>query len=173
MSRVSFDTIVAVVALEAGLAPDDLRGQCRHRKVARPRQRVSWLASQIRPDLSQADVGRRLGGRDHTTILHGVRNIEALIAHDPEERETCFGLRLMLTGERGQTVERPEFPALQPESLKLLRAALGGGGLLECADRAGVDPALARERLREMVARLAQVAGAVAVYPRVSVAPLP
>jgi chromosomal replication initiator protein len=41
-----------------------------------------WLAKQI-TTRSLPDIGRRFGGRDHTTVLHAVRRIEALKAEDP------------------------------------------------------------------------------------------
>ena len=40
-----------------------------------------WLAKQI-TTRSLPDIGRRFGGRDHTTVLHAVRRIEALKAED-------------------------------------------------------------------------------------------
>jgi len=49
--------------------------------VARPRQVAMWLAKQI-TTRSLPDIGRRFGGRDHTTVLHAVRRIEALKAED-------------------------------------------------------------------------------------------
>jgi chromosomal replication initiator protein len=41
-----------------------------------------WLAKQL-TTRSLPDIGRRFGGRDHTTVLHAVRRIEALRAEDP------------------------------------------------------------------------------------------
>ena len=41
-----------------------------------------WIAKQI-TTRSLPDIGRRFGGRDHTTVLHAVRRIEALKADDP------------------------------------------------------------------------------------------
>jgi chromosomal replication initiator protein len=46
------------------------------------RQVAMWLAKQI-TTRSLPDIGRRFGGRDHTTVLHAVRRIEALKAEDP------------------------------------------------------------------------------------------
>jgi chromosomal replication initiator protein len=42
-----------------------------------------WLAKQI-TTRSLPDIGRRFGGRDHTTVLHAVRRIEQLKAEDPQ-----------------------------------------------------------------------------------------
>ncbi|MCA6238081.1 MAG: chromosomal replication initiator protein DnaA, partial [Phenylobacterium sp.] len=48
---------------------------------ARPRQAAMWIAKQI-TTRSLPDIGRRFGGRDHTTVLHAVRRIEALKQDD-------------------------------------------------------------------------------------------
>ena len=54
-----------------------------HRAVARPRQAAMWLAKQL-TTRSLPDIGRRFGGRDHTTVLHAVRRIDELRAGDPQ-----------------------------------------------------------------------------------------
>ena len=59
----------------------DLLSERRNRAVARPRQAAMWLAKQL-TTRSLPDIGRRFGGRDHTTVLHAVRRIEALRAED-------------------------------------------------------------------------------------------
>jgi chromosomal replication initiator protein len=52
-----------------------------------------WLAKQI-TTRSLPDIGRRFGGRDHTTVLHAVRRIEQLKAEDPAiARDTDVLLR--------------------------------------------------------------------------------
>jgi chromosomal replication initiator protein len=52
-----------------------------------------WLAKQI-TTRSLPDIGRRFGGRDHTTVLHAVRRIEQLKAEDPQiARDTDLLLR--------------------------------------------------------------------------------
>ncbi len=64
----------------------DLLSARRTRTITRPRQVVMWLAKQLTPR-SLPEIGRHLGGRDHTTVLHGIRVIEARIATDPRLRE--------------------------------------------------------------------------------------
>ena len=60
----------------------DLISERRNRAIARPRQAAMWLAKQL-TTRSLPDIGRRFGGRDHTTVLHAVRRIEELKAGDP------------------------------------------------------------------------------------------
>jgi chromosomal replication initiator protein len=80
--KVTVDTIQKTVAEHYSLKQADLISERRARAVARPRQVAMWLAKQI-TTRSLPDIGRRFGGRDHTTVLHAVRRIEALKAEDP------------------------------------------------------------------------------------------
>lgn len=80
--RVTVDTIQKVVAEHFGLKQADMISERRARAVARPRQAAMWIAKQI-TTRSLPDIGRRFGGRDHTTVLHAVRRIEALRMDDP------------------------------------------------------------------------------------------
>ena len=79
--RVTVDQIQKTVAEHYQLKQADLISERRARAVARPRQVAMWLAKQI-TTRSLPDIGRRFGGRDHTTVLHAVRRIEALKAED-------------------------------------------------------------------------------------------
>lgn len=80
--KVTVDMIQKTVAEHYALKQADLISERRARAVARPRQVAMWLAKQI-TTRSLPDIGRRFGGRDHTTVLHAVRRIEALKAEDP------------------------------------------------------------------------------------------
>jgi chromosomal replication initiator protein len=80
--RVTVDQIQKAVAEHYQLKQADLISERRARVVARPRQVAMWLAKQI-TTRSLPDIGRRFGGRDHTTVLHAVRRIEALKDEDP------------------------------------------------------------------------------------------
>jgi chromosomal replication initiator protein len=79
--RVTVDDIQRAVAEHYGLKKDDLLSERRTRSVARPRQAAMYLAKQL-TTRSYPDIGRRFGGRDHTTVLHAVRRIEALMVED-------------------------------------------------------------------------------------------
>jgi chromosomal replication initiator protein len=80
--RVTVDQIQKAVAEHYGLKQADMISERRARAVARPRQAAMWIAKQI-TTRSLPDIGRRFGGRDHTTVLHAVRRIESLKAEDP------------------------------------------------------------------------------------------
>ncbi len=81
--RVTVDEIQKAASEHFGLKQADLISEHRARAVARPRQAAMWLAKQL-TTRSLPDIGRRFGGRDHTTVLHAVRRIEALRATDPQ-----------------------------------------------------------------------------------------
>ncbi|MFI4935715.1 MAG: chromosomal replication initiator protein DnaA [Caulobacterales bacterium] len=81
--RVTVDDIQKATSEHYGMKQSDLISERRTRSVARPRQAAMWLAKQL-TTRSLPDIGRRFGGRDHTTVLHAVRRIEALRAIDPQ-----------------------------------------------------------------------------------------
>lgn len=73
----------AVVQEFPGITMADLKSDRRTAKVAFPRQIGMFIAKTVSLR-SLPEIGRRFGGRDHTTVLHAVRKIEGLIAKDPE-----------------------------------------------------------------------------------------
>ncbi len=79
--RITVDDIQKTVAEYYGLKQADLLSERRNRAIARPRQAAMWLCKQL-TTRSLPDIGRRFGGRDHTTVLHAVRRIEELKAVD-------------------------------------------------------------------------------------------
>jgi chromosomal replication initiator protein len=81
--RITIDDIQKAVAEHYGLKQADLISERRNRSIARPRQAAMWLAKQL-TTRSLPDIGRRFGGRDHTTVLHAVRRIEALKSEDAQ-----------------------------------------------------------------------------------------
>jgi chromosomal replication initiator protein len=74
----------------------DLYSPQRARRVARPRQVAMYLARQL-TTRSLPEIGRRFGGRDHTTVLHACRRIEALCAEDPLFRQEVDFLKQVLS----------------------------------------------------------------------------
>ena len=78
--------ILRVVSAEFGVSLPDLLSHRRMRTIARPRQIACWLA-QHATTYSMPQIGDRLGNRDHTTILHAIRQIEELRAQDLALRE--------------------------------------------------------------------------------------
>ncbi len=81
--KVSIEEIQKRVAEHYAIRLSDLVGPKRLRSFARPRQVAMYLAKTM-TSRSLPDIGRRFGGRDHTTIIHGVRRIEELRTTDSQ-----------------------------------------------------------------------------------------
>ena len=95
--RVTVDDIQKAVAEHYRLKQADLLSERRTRALARPRQAAMWLAKQL-TTRSLPDIGRRFGGRDHTTVLHAVRRIEELRPLDPQLSQDLDVLMRKLRG---------------------------------------------------------------------------
>jgi chromosomal replication initiator protein len=81
--KLTVDEIQRKVAEYFGLKLADLHGPRRARNLARPRQVAMYLAKKL-TQRSLPEIGRRFGGRDHTTVMHAVKRIDELMATDSE-----------------------------------------------------------------------------------------
>ena len=79
--RVRIEDIQRVVARHYNVSRTELLSNRRTRTIVKPRQVAMYLAKVLTPR-SLPEIGRRFGGRDHTTVLHAVRKIEALTSSD-------------------------------------------------------------------------------------------
>jgi chromosomal replication initiator protein len=79
--RVKIEDIQRVVARQYNVSRADLLSARRTANVVRPRQVAMYLAKTLTLR-SLPEIGRRFGGRDHTTVLHAVRKIENLVGND-------------------------------------------------------------------------------------------
>jgi chromosomal replication initiator protein len=79
--RVKIEDIQRVVARQYNVSRADLLSSRRTANVVRPRQVAMYLAKTLTLR-SLPEIGRRFGGRDHTTVLHAVRKIENLVNTD-------------------------------------------------------------------------------------------
>jgi len=79
--RVKIEEIQRVVARQYNVSRADLLSSRRTANVVRPRQVAMYLAKTLTLR-SLPEIGRRFGGRDHTTVLHAVRKIENLVSND-------------------------------------------------------------------------------------------
>lgn len=75
--RVTIAEIQARVAQQFNVRIAELQTSSRKRRIARPRQVAMYLAHR-HTTASLPEIGRRLGNRDHTTVIHGIRQIERL-----------------------------------------------------------------------------------------------
>ncbi|MBP6679073.1 MAG: chromosomal replication initiator protein DnaA, partial [Paracoccus sp.] len=93
--KVSIEEIQRKVAEHYNIRLADMIGPKRVRTVARPRQIAMYLSKQM-TSRSLPEIGRRFGGRDHTTIMHGVKKIEELRSADHSLSEDIDLLRRLL-----------------------------------------------------------------------------
>lgn len=93
--KVSIEEIQRQVSDYYNIRFSDIIGPKRLRSYARPRQIAMYLCKQL-TSRSLPEIGRRFGGRDHTTIMHGVRRIEELKQTDGQIAEDVEMLRRAL-----------------------------------------------------------------------------
>ncbi|HRQ60621.1 MAG TPA: helix-turn-helix domain-containing protein, partial [Alphaproteobacteria bacterium] len=85
------------VAEHYNLRMTDMHSARRARNVARPRQVAMYLAKQLTAR-SLPEIGRKFGGRDHTTVMHAVRKVEELLDADAQIAQDVDIIRRALTG---------------------------------------------------------------------------
>ena len=94
--RVRVEEILKLVSAHFNVTRADLLSSRRTASVVRPRQIAMYLSKTLTLR-SLPEIGRRFGGRDHTTVLHAVRKIEGLIGENPSLKEEIVLLKRMLT----------------------------------------------------------------------------
>jgi len=95
--RVTIEEIQKRVAEHFNIKLAEMSSARRSRAVARPRQVAMYLAKQL-TSRSLPEIGRKFGGRDHTTVMHAVRKVEELRGMDAAFAEDVELLRRMLEG---------------------------------------------------------------------------
>ena len=95
--RVTIEEIQKRVAEHFNIRIADMHSARRARSVARPRQVAMYLAKQL-TSRSLPEIGRKFGGRDHTTVMHAVKKVDELRDIDSSFAEDVELLRRMLEG---------------------------------------------------------------------------
>ena len=90
--RIKIEDIQRATALQFGLTKTDLLSKRRTKQIVGPRQIAMYL-SKTMTVRSLPDIGRRFGGRDHTTVLHAVRKIEKELQTDTDLQKTIETLK--------------------------------------------------------------------------------
>lgn len=90
--RVTIEEIQKLVSAHFELKPLDLVSARRSRAVARPRQIAMYLSKRL-TTRSLPEIGRKFGGRDHSTVIHAVRKVEELRDTD---RDVDAAVRVLL-----------------------------------------------------------------------------
>ncbi|MBX9454715.1 MAG: chromosomal replication initiator protein DnaA [Rhizobium sp.] len=94
--RVRIEDIQRIVARHYNVSRQELVSNRRTRVIVKPRQIAMYLSKTMTPR-SFPEIGRRFGGRDHTTVLHAVRKIEDLISSDQKLGHEIELLRRLIT----------------------------------------------------------------------------
>ena len=95
--RVTIEEIQKQVASHFNIRTSDMHSARRSRIIARPRQVAMYLAKQL-TSRSLPEIGRKFGGRDHTTVMHAVKKVEELRDYDATFAEDVELLRRILEG---------------------------------------------------------------------------
>lgn len=93
--KITVEEIQRRVSEHYNIRLSDMLGPKRLRSYARPRQVAMYLAKQL-TSRSLPEIGRRFGGRDHTTVMHGVKRIEELRHQDSQIADDLEMLRRAL-----------------------------------------------------------------------------
>jgi chromosomal replication initiator protein len=93
--KVTIEEIQRKVAEHYNVRLSDMIGPKRVRTIARPRQVAMYLSKHL-TTRSLPEIGRRFGGRDHTTIMHGIRKVDELKSSDSQLAEDIDLLRRLL-----------------------------------------------------------------------------
>ena len=107
MGNIPIGAILGACADFYGVPVSSLFADRRAQEIVKARHIAMYLAKELTPR-SLPDIERRMGGKDHTTVLHGVRKIAALIKRDPDLAAEVATIRARIVGqtEGGETKER-------------------------------------------------------------------
>jgi chromosomal replication initiator protein len=86
------DDVITTVADKCGVTSEAMKGRNRAQEIVMPRQIAMYLMRE-ETGASLAEIGRALGGRDHTTVIHGIEKIEGRLQEDPALRTRIIAIR--------------------------------------------------------------------------------
>jgi chromosomal replication initiator protein len=89
--RITIEAIVKAVAERFEMSPNQLKQKSNQRHIAYPRQIAMYLAKELTP-ASLPEIGRVIGDKHHTTVLHSVGKIDELRHNDPELNKLLHSL---------------------------------------------------------------------------------
>ncbi|NOY44789.1 MAG: chromosomal replication initiator protein DnaA [Deltaproteobacteria bacterium] len=95
--KVTVDRIVKAVAQHYHLTAADLRGKRRTKAVALPRQIAMYLAREL-TDCSFPEIGQKIGGRDHSTVMYACEKISKALEADADLRAEVESIRRKISG---------------------------------------------------------------------------
>lgn len=90
---VPMEDVIGVVCAHTGISVLGISRKIRRREYVRARHLCMLLIRQFSPRTTLGQIGQRLGGLDHTTIIHGLKTIERDMLHEPGLKETISELK--------------------------------------------------------------------------------
>lgn len=93
----TIEKIVDEVSAYYSISKEEITGKKRTAEIALARHMVMYLSREL-TDLSLPAIGSKLGGRDHTTVIHGVRKIEVDTIQNPQTKKVVEELKKNLLG---------------------------------------------------------------------------
>jgi chromosomal replication initiator protein len=94
---ITVEAVQKVVAQFFSVRIADLKGQRRHKGIARPRMIAMYLSREL-TGASFPEIGLRFGGKDHSTVINACKRMSSIQEEDPELRATITQLRAQLVG---------------------------------------------------------------------------
>jgi chromosomal replication initiator protein len=94
------DTIQLAVSREWGVTPEGLRSKTRTKALTAPRQVAMYLMRELL-GLQLVEIGGAFGGRDHSTVIHSLERVAAVVKEDPSFAQRVGKLRALLEGLAG------------------------------------------------------------------------
>jgi chromosomal replication initiator protein len=86
------ESVITAVAAHYGVTLEAMRGRSRSKEIVGPRQMAMYLVRE-ETGASLTEIGEQLGGRDHTTVMHGIEKIERLLQTDTGQRSHLMAIR--------------------------------------------------------------------------------
>ncbi len=81
--KITVDEIIKVVASKFNIKVSDIKSQKKNKNLILPRQIVMYVARQL-TDLSFPDIGNKVGGRDHSTVIYSTNKVKKIVGKDME-----------------------------------------------------------------------------------------
>jgi chromosomal replication initiator protein len=96
-SSLSTDTIQSVVAKEWNVTPEGLRSKTRTKALTAPRQVAMYFMRELL-SMQLVEIGAAFGGRDHSTVIHSLERVSAMMKEEPSFAQRLGKLRAFLEG---------------------------------------------------------------------------
>lgn len=116
--RIPAKAFIAAASRAFLVSVEQITGTCRIKRFSHARFAVCFMLREHRPDFGLAEIGRRIGGKDHTTVLHGTKKARILLETDPAFRECYLAAERDALSYDSSRVQTATFTLPAPETPK-------------------------------------------------------